>query len=114
MTKKEQLIKDFTNALTNVEKGEQIVQVYDDGDDHVAVSMELDSWRGKEYFVMGLKGYADDEVIDDKAYMLLDRELINETFDEHGGIEGTVNMIADVISAKTESSKPDEDGVPAE
>ena len=114
MANKEQLVRDFTEALKNIESGEQIVQVYDDGDEHIAVSMELDSWRGKEYFVMGLKGYSDGEVIDDRAYMMLDRELVNEAFNEHGGIEGTVELIAGIISAKTESSKPDEEGVPAE
>ena len=113
MANKEQMIHDFTEALKNIEKGEQIVQVYDDGDEHIAVSMELDSWRGKEYFVMGLKGYSDGEVIDDRAYMMLDRELINDAFDEHGGIEGTVQVIADIVSKQTES-KPDKEGVPAE
>ena len=103
MANKEQIVRDFTEALKNIESGEQIVQVYDDGDEHIAVSMELD-----------FKGYSDGEVIDDRAYMMLDRELVNEAFDEHGGIEETVEMIAGIISAKTESSKPDKDGVPAE
>ena len=114
MAKKEQLIKDFTNALTNVQYGEQIVNIDDDGDDHIAISIELDSWRGNEYYIFGFKGYADGETIDDKAYIMLEKRFVDtEVFDEYDGIEGTVQVIADIVSKQTDS-KPDEEGVPAE
>jgi hypothetical protein len=115
MNKKEQMIRDFANALKNAEHGEQVVSVYDDGDEHLSVSVELDSWRGNEYYIFGLKGYADGEVADGVAYMMIERKFIeSHVFDEAGGIDGAVQLIADQLIGKEEESKPDEEGVPAE
>ena len=114
MNKKEQMVRDFANALKNAEHGEQVVSVYDDGDEHLSVSIELDSWRGNEYYIFGIKGYADGEVVDEIVYVILERRFVeSKVFDEAGGIDGAVQFIADQLIGK-EESKPDEEGVPAE
>jgi len=114
MNKKEQMVRDFAEALKNAEHGEQVVSVYEDGDEHLSVSIELDSWRGNEYYIFGLKGFAEGEVVDGVVYTMLERKFVDsKVFEEAGGIDGAVQFIADQIIGK-EESKPDEEGVPAE
>lgn len=114
MVNKKQMIEALTNALMNIKNGEQIVNILDDDDEHVAFSMELDSWRGNEYYIFGLKGYSDGVELDNILYMMLGKEFFEKKIiDELGGVEKAVNDFANALFEKTES-KPDEEGVPAE
>lgn len=111
MINKDELVRSFKEALHNLDKGEQIVQIVSDDEDSIAVSMTVETWKGNKCCVLSLLGNYEGETLDNKLTILIDRSGLEEVFKESGGIDKLVDDVAAELT-KTDSN-PNKEGVPA-
>lgn len=108
---KEQVKKDFIEALEHIDEGEKIVSVISEEDSELAITMEPEIRRGKKYYTFGMMGHVDDEDLSDIGYLMLSEGAYAKVLEELGGVEGFCDFATESFKKGMEEGM--KEGVPA-